>query len=70
MRETIRIGEEAGIPVQMTHHKVIGRDMWGASAESLGLVDAARARGIDITIDQYPYAASQTSITAVVPQWA
>ena len=70
VRETIRIGEEAGIPVQMTHHKVIGRDMWGASVESLGLVDAARARGIDITIDQYPYAASQTSITAVVPQWA
>ena len=70
VRETIRIGEEAGIPVQMTHHKVIGRDMWGASVASLGLVDAARARGIDITIDQYPYAASQTSITAVVPQWA
>ena len=70
VRETIRIGEEAGIPVQMTHHKVIGRDMWGASVESLRLVDAARASGIDITIDQYPYAASQTSITAVVPQWA
>ena len=70
VRETIRIGEEAAVPVQMTHHKVIGRDMWGASVESLALVDAARARGVDITIDQYPYAASQTSITAVVPQWA
>ena len=70
VRETIRIGEEAGIPVQMTHHKAISRDMWGRSAESLALVDAARARGVDITIDQYPYTASQTSITAVVPQWA
>lgn len=70
VRETIRIGEEAGIPVQMTHHKVIGRGMWGRSAESLALVDAARARGVDVTIDQYPYTASQTSITAVVPQWA
>ena len=70
VRETIRIGEEAGIPVQMTHHKVISRDMWGQSVESLALVDAARARGVDITIDQYPYTASQTSITAVVPQWA
>lgn len=70
VRETIRIGEEAGIPVQMTHHKVIGRSMWGRSAESLALVDAARARGVDVTIDQYPYTASQTSITAVVPQWA
>ncbi len=70
VRETIRIGEEADIPVQMTHHKAISRDMWGRSADSLALVDAARARGVDITIDQYPYTASQTSITAVVPQWA
>ena len=45
VQETIRIGEEAGIPVQMTHHKAISRDMWGRSADSLGLVDAARARG-------------------------
>ncbi len=70
VRETIRIGEEAGIPVQMTHHKAISRDMWGRSTDSLALVDAARARGVDITIDQYPYTASQTGITAVVPQWA
>lgn len=70
VRETIRIGEEAGIPVQMTHHKAIGRPAWGLSADSLALVDAARARGVDITIDQYPYTASQTGITAVVPQWA
>ena len=70
VRETIRIGAEAGIPVQITHHKAIGRDVWGRSTDSLALVDAARARGIDVTIDQYPYTASQTSITAVVPQWA
>ena len=70
VQETIRIGEEAGLPVQMTHHKAISRDMWGRSADSLALVDAARARGVDITIDQYPYTASQTGITAVVPQWA
>jgi dihydroorotase/N-acyl-D-amino-acid deacylase len=70
VRETIRIGEEAGLPVQMTHHKVISRDMWGQSVESLALVDRARARGIDITMDQYPYTASQTSIVALVPQWA
>lgn len=68
--ETIRIGEEANIPVQMTHHKVIGAQNWGASKESLRLVDEARARGIDITIDQYPYTASQTGINALIPQWA
>ncbi len=68
--ETIHIGEQANIPVQMTHHKVIGAGNWGASVDSLRMVDEARARGVDITIDQYPYTASQTSITALVPQWA
>jgi N-acyl-D-amino-acid deacylase len=68
VRETIRIGEEAGLPVQMTHHKVIGSKMWGKSADSLRFVDEARARGIDITMDQYPYTASQTSLTALLPQ--
>lgn len=70
VRETIRIGEEANIPVQMTHHKVIGVENWGSSVDSLRLVDDARARGIDITIDQYPYTASQTTINALIPQWA
>lgn len=70
VEETIRIGDEASIPVQMTHHKVIGVENWGASVESLRLVDEARARGIDITIDQYPYTASQTGIIALIPQWA
>lgn len=70
VNETIRIGKEANIPVQMTHHKVIGAQNWGASKESLRLVDEARASGIDITIDQYPYTASQTGINALIPQWA
>ena len=70
VQETIRIGEEADIPVQITHHKVIGVENWGASIESLRLVDEARERGVDVTIDQYPYTASQTSINALIPQWA
>lgn len=70
VNETIRIGVEADIPVQITHHKVIGVENWGASVESLRLVDEARSRGIDVTIDQYPYTASQTGITALIPQWA
>ncbi|MEZ5492798.1 MAG: D-aminoacylase [Gammaproteobacteria bacterium] len=70
VEETIRIGEEAAIPVQITHHKVIGVENWGKSADSLRLVDEARARGIDVTVDQYPYTASQTGITALIPQWA
>ena len=70
VEETIRIGVEANIPVQITHHKVIGKENYGASVDSLRLVDEARARGIDVTIDQYPYTAAQTGIVALIPQWA
>jgi dihydroorotase/N-acyl-D-amino-acid deacylase len=69
--ETIRIGEEGGLPAQITHHKIIGPGHWGRSAETLRLVDQARARGVDVTIDQYPYTASSTSVTAaLLPSWA
>jgi dihydroorotase/N-acyl-D-amino-acid deacylase len=70
VRETIRIGEEGGLPTQITHHKIIGKDNWGQSVETLKLVEAARARGVDVTIDQYPYTASSTGIAALFPQWA
>jgi N-acyl-D-amino-acid deacylase len=70
VRETIRIGEEGGLPTQITHHKVIGAANWGASIETLKLVAEARARGVDVTIDVYPYTASSTGISALIPQWA
>jgi len=70
VRETIRIGEEGGLPTQITHHKTIGQASWGKSIESLKLVEEARARGVDVTIDQYPYTASSTGISALFPQWA
>jgi len=71
VEETIRIGEEGGLPTQITHHKVIGNANWGISEETLQLVDEARARGVDVTVDQYPYTASSTSIeAALMPQWA
>jgi N-acyl-D-amino-acid deacylase len=69
--ETIAIGERGGLPTQVTHHKIIGRSGWGKSAETLRLVAEARARGVDVTIDQYPYTASSTSFSgALFPPWA
>lgn len=68
--ETIRIGEEGGLPTQLTHHKVVGAPMWGQSTESLRLVDEAVARGVDVTIDQYPYTASSTGLTILFPAWS
>jgi dihydroorotase/N-acyl-D-amino-acid deacylase len=70
VRETIRIGEEGHLPTQITHHKVIGKANWGKSVATLELVEQARARGVDISIDQYPYTASSTGIAALFPQWS
>jgi dihydroorotase/N-acyl-D-amino-acid deacylase len=71
VRETIAIGEHGGLPTQVTHHKVIGKAYWGRSEAALRLIDEARARGVDVTSDQYPYTASSTSIgSALVPAWA
>ena len=71
IRETITIGEEGGLPTQATHHKVVGKAYWGRSVDTLKLIDEARARGVDATIDQYPYTASSTNIgSALLPSWA
>jgi N-acyl-D-amino-acid deacylase len=70
VKETIRIGEEGHLPTQITHHKIIGRPNWGQSVETLRLVEEARRRGVDVTIDQYPYTASSTGIAALFPQWS
>ena len=67
VRETIRIGEEGRLPTQLTHHKIIGGPNWGKSVETLKLVEEARARGVDVTVDQYPYTASSTGIAALFP---
>ncbi|MBY0507764.1 MAG: D-aminoacylase, partial [Bryobacteraceae bacterium] len=70
VKETIRIGEEGQLPTQITHHKIIGKANWGLSAATLKLVDEARARGVDVTIDQYPYTASSTSLNSLFQRWA
>ena len=70
VRETIAVGEQGHMPTQITHHKIIGTPNWGRSADTLRLVAEARARGVDVTIDQYPYTASSTGINALLPPWA
>ncbi len=71
IRETIRIGREAKIPVHISHIKALGRDVWGQSREAVRLIKQARAKGINVTANQYPYTASGTNIVAaLVPRWA
>ena len=70
VRETIRIGEEGHLPTQISHAKAMGAASWGKSEEMLRLIDEARARGVDVTLDQYPYTASSTSVAAaLMPAW-
>ena len=64
--EAIHIGEESGVPVQISHHKASGRLAWGKVSESLARIDEARRRGVDVTADQYPYTAASTILAAIV----
>ena len=54
-RETVRISEETGVPVDVSHFKVCGKNNWGLMKEAVAVVNEARARGISITADLYPY---------------
>ncbi len=67
--EAMVIGREADIPIVLTHHKVMGKPMWGKSVVTLAMVDSARAVGIDVMMDQYPYPASHTGISVLIPPW-
>ena len=70
IEETIEIGKKANIPIILTHHKVIGKPMWGKSNITLARVDKARNNGVNILLDQYPYAASHTGLSVLIPAWA
>jgi N-acyl-D-aspartate/D-glutamate deacylase len=71
IKETIRIGREAKIPVHISHIKALGPEVWGQSGEAIELIKKARAEGIDASACQYPYDASGTTLEAsLVPRWA
>jgi N-acyl-D-amino-acid deacylase len=68
--EAIRIGQEAGAAVQISHFKAAHRNNWGKAGLALQLIDRARGDGFDITADMYPYTAGSTALVAVLPEWA
>jgi N-acyl-D-amino-acid deacylase len=68
--EAITVGREADMPVQISHLKAAGRPNWGKVADALALIDAARAEGLDVLADAYPYTASSTSLRTMLPDWA
>ncbi len=70
IEETIRICQLGGCRVQISHLKVDSPSRWGASAKALGLIDAARAQGIDVEADQYAYTAASSNLGIRFPSWA
>ena len=67
--EAIAIGERAGLPVNISHLKVATPRLWGQANRVLELIRAARARGLEVTADQYAYTASSTSLESLLPDW-
>jgi len=70
VKEACEIGRNVGAPVQIAHFKASGQRNWGRTRESLALVAEYREKGVDVTFDQYPYIASSTGLTALLPHWA
>jgi N-acyl-D-aspartate/D-glutamate deacylase len=71
VREAIAVGERAGMPVEIFHLKVAYQPGWGVLMDSIrAVVDAARARGVDVAADLYVYTAGGTGLEATIPSWA
>ncbi|UCC33404.1 MAG: D-aminoacylase, partial [Candidatus Bathyarchaeota archaeon] len=66
VKEAIGIGERAGIPVELSHHKASGKTNWGKVKETLQMMEEARRRGVDVTCDVYPYTAGSTGLDSLL----
>ena len=69
VREALRIGEEAQLPVEIFHLKVSGKSRAGKMVEIVRMIQEARDRGQDVTADMYPYLAGMTALASSLPPW-
>lgn len=69
VREALRIGSEAHLPVEIFHLKVIGKPRWGSMPKIVGMIQAARDSGQDVSADMYPYVAGGTALASSLPPW-
>jgi len=71
VEEAVRIARDANIHVHISHIKALGKDVWGMSSDIIAIVDTARAAGLQVTANQYPWTASNVGLSsALVPRWA
>jgi N-acyl-D-amino-acid deacylase len=69
LEEALDVGYKAGLPVQISHHKIASKTIWGSSVQTLEMFEQARENGLDVTLDQYPYKAGSTSLMTLLPPW-
>ena len=67
--EAIEVGRRAGVPVEISHLKAAGRTNWPKMAQAIELIERARADGLDVTADMYPYPAGSTALSALLAPW-
>ena len=68
--EAIHIGRETGAAVEISHFKAAGRANWDKAERALDLIDRARAEGLDVAADMYPYLSGSSSLVSMLPEWA
>jgi N-acyl-D-aspartate/D-glutamate deacylase len=68
--EAIAIGEQAGLPVDIIHLKIAEQTLWGRMPEIVAMIDAARARGVDVQANVYPYTRGNNNLASIIPPWA
>ncbi|TRO46941.1 D-aminoacylase, partial [Candidatus Bathyarchaeota archaeon] len=69
IREVATVGADSGVKLHISHFKSAGRKNWGRATQALEAIDEARKRGLSITVDQYPYTAGSTFLSARLPNW-
>jgi len=69
VEEALRIGRESRLPVEIFHLKVIGKPRWGTMPKIVGMIQAARDSGQDVSADMYPYVAGGTALASSLPPW-
>ncbi|MFA4029354.1 MAG: hypothetical protein GDYSWBUE_000026 [Candidatus Fervidibacterota bacterium] len=69
VHEAVDVARQTGVPVQISHHKAVGKDNWGKVEQTLPMIERANEHGLDVSCDQYPYTATATSLKMVLPKW-
>jgi N-acyl-D-aspartate/D-glutamate deacylase len=70
VKEAIRVGAEAKLPVDVIHLKIAEQKLWGRMPEVVALIEDARKRGIDVQANVYPYTRGNNNLASIIPPWA